>query len=68
MSLGATVTVEDESGRRTTYRIVGALEAEARRGLVFWQSPIAEALYGARVGDAITLPRGEVEVIAIDYA
>jgi transcription elongation GreA/GreB family factor len=68
-SLGATITVEDESGRRTTYRIVGALEADARRGLVFWQSPVAAALYGAHVGDAITLPRGTfAEVIAIDYA
>jgi len=67
VSLGATVTVEDESGKRTTYRIVGALEADARRGLVFWQSPIAEALYGAQVGDAVTLPRGEVAVVAVDY-
>jgi transcription elongation GreA/GreB family factor len=69
VSLGATVTIEDESGRQTKYRIVGALEADARRGFVFWQSPIAEALYGAHVGDAITLPRGtEAEIIAIDYA
>jgi transcription elongation GreA/GreB family factor len=68
VSLGATVSVEDESGRRTTYRIVGALEADARRGLVFWRSPIAEALYGARIGDAIVLPRGaEVRVVAVDY-
>jgi transcription elongation GreA/GreB family factor len=67
VSLGATVAIEDESGKRTTYRIVGALEADARRGLVFWQSPVARALYGARVGDAVTLPRGEVEVVAIDY-
>ena len=68
-SLGATVTIEDVSGKRTTYRIVGALEADARRGCVFWQSPIAEALYGAHVGDAIVLPRGtEAEVVAISYA
>lgn len=67
VSLGAQVTVADESGHRTTYRVVGALEADARRGLVFWRSPIAEALYGARVGDAVTLPRGEAEVIEIDY-
>jgi transcription elongation factor GreA len=68
VSLGAQVTIEDGSGRRTTYRIVGALEADARRGWVFWQSPIAERLYGTRVGDAITLPRGgEAEVVAIDY-
>jgi transcription elongation GreA/GreB family factor len=67
VSLGATVTVEDDSGRRTTYRIVGALEADARRGFVFWQSPIAGALYGARVGDSIMLPRGEAQVTAIEY-
>ena len=68
VSLGARVTLEDESGKRTTYRIVGALEADARRGLVFWQSPIAERMYGARVGDAITLPRGgEAEIVAVEY-
>jgi transcription elongation GreA/GreB family factor len=68
VSLGARVTIEDESGKRTTYRIVGALEADARRGLVFWQSPIAERMYGARVGDAIALPRGgEAEIVAIEY-
>jgi transcription elongation factor GreB len=67
VSLGAQVTLDDESGRRTVYRIVGALEADARRGWLFWQSPIGQALYGARVGDAVTLPRGEAEVVAIDY-
>jgi transcription elongation GreA/GreB family factor len=69
VNLGASVTIEAESGRRTTYRIVGALEADARHGQVFWQSPIALALYGARVGDMVTLPRGgEAEIVAIDYA
>jgi transcription elongation GreA/GreB family factor len=68
VSLGASVTIEDESGKRTTYRIVGALEADARHGRVFWQSPIAERLYGGRVGDTITLPRGgEAEIVAIEY-
>jgi transcription elongation GreA/GreB family factor len=66
-SLGASVTVEDASGKRTTYRIVGALEADARRAAVYWQSPIGQALYGARVGDDLALPRGEVHVVAIDY-
>jgi len=66
--LGATVTVESEDGKRTRYRIVGALEADARRGLVFWQSPLAEALYGTRVGDTVALPRGgEAEVVAVAY-
>lgn len=69
VSLGARVTVEDPQGKRAQYRIVGALEADARRGLIFWQSPLASALYGARVGDSVRLPRGhEVEIVAIDYA
>ena len=66
-SLGATVSLRDAAGRQTQYRIVGALEADARRGFVFWQSPIGEALYGARVGDSIALPRGEYDVVAITY-
>ncbi len=64
---GARVTVVDDAGRRATYRIVGAIEAAPRDGAISWQSPIAEALQAARVGDTVALPRGEVEVVAIDY-
>ena len=68
VGLGATVTVEDESGKRTTYRLVGAIEADPKRGWLSWQTPIANALWGARVGDSIELPRGgEVEIVAIAY-
>lgn len=67
VGFGAAVTVEDENGKRTKYRIVGAIEADPKAGAVYWQSPIAEALHDAQVGDSITLPRGEVEVVAIDY-
>jgi transcription elongation factor GreB len=68
VGLGASVTVEAAAGTRTTYRIVGAIESDPKRGWVGWQSPIATALWGARVGDAIELPRGdEVEVVAIEY-
>jgi len=67
-SLGATVTIEDEHGKQTKYRIVGALEADPKRGRLFWHSPLAEALYGARVGDSIVLPRGgSAEIVAIEY-
>jgi transcription elongation GreA/GreB family factor len=68
VGLGAAVTVEDVSGKRTTYRLVGAIEADPKRGWLSWQTPIANALWGARVGDSIELPRGgEVEIVAIDY-
>jgi len=66
--VGATVVVEAEDGTRTTYRIVGAIEAEPRRGALGWQSPIAQALFGAREGDRVVLPRGdEVEVVSVTY-
>ena len=68
VGLGAAVTIEDESGKRTTYRLVGAIEADPRRGWLSWQTPIANALWSARVGDSIELPRGgEVEIVAITY-
>ena len=68
VGIGATVTVEDEHGKRTVYRIVGAIEADPKKGALGWQSPIAQALWSARVGDTAVLPRGdEVEVVAITY-
>lgn len=68
VSLGARVTLEDDAGKPLIYRIVGALEADPKRGAIYWQSPIAERLYGGRIGDDIALPRGgSAEIIAIDY-
>ena len=68
VGLGAAVTIEDEAGKRTTYRLVGAIEADIQRGRLSWQTPIANALWGLRVGDTVQLPRGdEVEIVAIDY-
>lgn len=68
VGLGALVTVEDERGKRTSYRLVGAIEADPKRGWLSWQSPIANALWGARVGDSVELPKGEVEIVDISYA
>ena len=67
VGFGARVVVEDEAGKRTSYRIVGAIEAAPREGALFWQSPIALALHDAQVGDSIALPRGDVEIVSIEY-
>ncbi|HEX4452581.1 MAG TPA: GreA/GreB family elongation factor [Kofleriaceae bacterium] len=48
-------TVELSTGAR--YRIVGAIEADPKRGRISWQSPLARKLIGARVG--------ELEIVAI---
>ena len=66
--IGATIVVEREAGKRMTYRIVGAIEADPKSGSIGWQSPLAEALFGARKGDSATLPNGDdVEVISVEY-
>jgi transcription elongation factor GreB len=67
VGFGATVTVEDEAGKRSKYRLVGAIEAAPREGAIYWMSPIAEALHDAQVGDSVTLPKGDAEIVAIDY-
>ena len=67
VGFGAAVTVEAGNGKRTRYRIVGAIEASPRDGAVYFRSPIAEALHDAQVGDSVTLPRGDVEVVTIEY-
>ena len=42
-----------ELSNNTRYRIVGAIEADAKRGAINWQSPLARKLLGARVGDEV---------------
>jgi transcription elongation GreA/GreB family factor len=65
------VKAEDEEGALHTFTIVGEDEANVALGLVSWQSPLARALMGARVGDTVTWnrPAGAtaLEVLEIDY-
>ena len=68
VGFGATVTVADADGTQRSYRIVGAIEAAPRDGAINWQSPVARALLDARVGDTVTLPRGDVVIRSITSA
>jgi transcription elongation factor GreA len=54
IGFGSTVEVRDEaSGRTATYTLVGAAEARATDGRLSIESPVAQALLGAREGDAV---------------
>jgi transcription elongation factor GreB len=68
---GATVTIADEDDNQRTLTLVGDDEADAAKGLVGWNAPLARALRGAAIGDLrrVTLPGGEreYEIIAIAY-
>lgn len=69
---GATVELEDETGARRVYRIVGEDEINSNAGDISWRSPIGRALIGRRVGDEITVrrPAGDVEleIITVRYS
>ena len=68
---GATVTLIDEYDNKRVYSIVGSDESEPAEGKISWLSPIAKALFKARVGDYVSFnsPQGEreVEVLKIEY-
>jgi transcription elongation factor GreA len=61
---GVTVVLEDsDSGEQTRYQIVGEDESNASQGLISVTSPVARALMGKEVGDAVrvSVPKGTRE-------
>ncbi|MGY6636581.1 MAG: transcription elongation factor GreA [Erythrobacter sp. SCN 62-14] len=58
---GATVTMLDENDKPVRYQIVGQTEADANKGRISYNSPLARAMIGKQVGDEIevTVPSGE---------
>jgi transcription elongation factor GreB len=65
---GATLVLEDEDGKRTTYQLVGPDETDARGGRISVESPLGRALVGKRLGASVTVlrPRGEIEVTVVE--
>jgi transcription elongation factor GreB len=63
--------LENGDDREQTLTLVGRDEADATNGRIAWNSPVAAALKGAKVGDTRTarLPAGErdLDVLAISY-
>lgn len=68
VGFGTWVDVEDEDGRSHTWRVVGPDEADARRGLLSVNSPVARALLGHEAGDAVEvdLPAGRREYTVLE--
>lgn len=58
---GATVTLLDENDKPVKYQIVGQTEADAAKGRISYNSPIARALIGKQREDEIevTVPSGD---------
>ena len=68
---GACIVVEDEDGRRSTFRLVGPDELDAERGHISADSPLGRALLGKHAGDDVTVvrPKGTTEytVVSVTY-
>ena len=65
VAFGSTVTFSRDDGRVQTYRIVGEDEADPKAGSISYVSPIAQALMGKAVDDAVSVGEHELEVVTI---
>jgi len=67
---GATVTVEDEGGKKKTWMIVGEDEADPGGGKISWKSPVGRALLFKVVGDLVSTqtPAGEIDLTILNVA
>src|SRR6201985_119788 len=65
VAFGSTVTIT-RKGRTQTLRIVGVDGADARKGLISFRSPLAQAILGARPGDIVEAPEplGEIDIVS----
>lgn len=68
---GATVEMEDETGQRHVFTVVGEDEAEPTQGRISWVSPLGQALLNRRVGDTVIWKRPagdlEMEILSVRY-
>ena len=69
---GSTVKVQDlENSKQISYRLVGQDEADIKKNLIFFKSPIGKALIGKDKGDMISAstPSGErsFEILDVEY-
>jgi transcription elongation GreA/GreB family factor len=62
---GMSVTIEDEDGKKKSWKIVGEDEADAAKGSVSHVSPMAQALFGKTVGDIAVVNGKEWQIVGV---
>src|SRR5882724_5017719 len=71
IGFGAVVETVDDNDEKRKFRIVGEDEADPKHSRISWVSPLAKALNGAAVGDAVVWkrPTGDLslEILSIKY-
>ena len=69
---GSTVKVQDlETNKEISYRLVGQDEADIKKNLIFFKSPIGKSLIGKSKGEMVSVvtPSGErnFEILDVEY-
>lgn len=72
VKFGATLTLSDEeTGKKSSYQIVGVEETDVEKGRISISSPLARALVGKTIGDSVEVntPSGpkNYEIIKIEF-
>jgi len=62
---GATIKL-DMGGRKVTYSLVGATEANPLEGKISNESPIGKALFGRKAGESFDFNGKKVKIISIE--
>ncbi len=67
---GAWITLENDAGEETRYRIVGADEFDPKRNWISIDSPMARALLKRRIDDeiAVDTPGGNVRLVILEIS
>ena len=65
VQFGSRVTIRRPDGSTRTYRIVGIDEADPKKGTLSYVSPLAQALMGKEMGDAVAVGLSEEEIVGI---
>ena len=69
---GSTVSVKDlENNKKKSFKIVGRDEADVKKNLVYFRSPVGKSLIGKKVKDSliVSTPSGEknYEILEVKY-
>ena len=65
IGIGNIVQLENPSGQKLTYTILGPFDADTDKNILSLQTPIAMSLLGKAVGDPITLKNEEYKITQI---
>ena len=65
VQFGSRVTIRRPDGSTQAYRIVGIDEAEPKKGTLSYVSPLAQALMGKEIGDAVAVGPSEGGIVGI---